>query len=728
MSQFDFPRINFHGSVLLDVPTANNGRFDPLRVYDQEVGLPYMPPRVYLTVTQATYVDEDLGFCVTTDDSGSYVSIAPVNTPDLYEQWAVCNLGTCPLDASYKPLYDYVPLSSDDKTMLSANWISPGYWNYFGDLSVYVEDIRITGIQLPDRYGNVVTFTPEDSGGCPEGLAQLLGQSFSFHQQFFEPDSRTTAMFCDVDSIGQTCTQLFYGLAGIYGQIDGQQKTFLRGKPCKSTFNWMSLCKVLNWNAGLLMPMSGSAYFNSTIQLDPSNTDSQLQQALNQCTGTSVDALSMKILLHQVYEVHNPVYSLMPTEPLGNNQTSVPKNPARCAFSGSLCPYMEGDMKTNNIARILKNELTANPTIDTSTLQTPTPVGSDTPLPIGTSPQLPPAFVKVNTSYDVISMDVINTICEYGVGFGPPSSYGGVTSIPPFLSFENYDFGTLTLFFVPDTGGAPTKIGQMDWTNDYQLSIFLSRGGVMDFPIPSGIDFSQGKFQLYQNGGVLLQEDDYLILSDQQGSYAEQNQASSYGYKSDGSGRGPVIIRAFYRGQPILSASPVAGVVQYATEQIVSRPFSFYDGATFDYDVSQAGCMQYVFAITDNQKIPQGPNLNPNAGLYFAANGYSVSTRVLAEAKDLDVYLNGQNPLSWDVVFNQVLVNYQTVVPIMSVILPFDERTWSEPNILGYLLQFTDEKNWGEFMYMPVTRELSIRQRKLLQLWAKQVLPPSNSN
>ena len=724
MSQFDFPRINFHGSVLLDVATANNGRFDPLRVYDQDAGLPYLPPRVYLTPTQVPYVQDTLGFTVTTDDSGSYVSIASVNTPDQYEQWAVCNLGTCPLDAGYKPLYDYVPLSSDSSTFLSANWIAPGYWNYFGDLSVYVEDIRITGIQLPDGYGNVVTYTPENSSGCPDGLAQLLGQSFSFHQQFFDADSRTTAMFCDVDSIGQSCTQLFYGLAGIYGENGGEQKTFLRGKPCKSTFNWMSLCKVLNWNAGLLMPMSGSAYFNSTIQLDSNNTDTQLQQALNKYAGTTVEALSMKILLHQVYEVHNPDYSLMPTQPLGNNQTSVPKNPARCAFSGSLCPYMAGDMTTNNIARILKNELAANPAIDTSHMETPTPVGSNTPLTIGSPVQLPPAFVRINYASNLISLDIINTICEYGVGFGPPSPYGGVTSIAPFLSFENYDFGTLTLSFVPDSGSSPTMIGQLDWTNDYNMSTFLSRGGVTDFRLPSGIDFSQGRFQISKNGNVLLQEDDYLVLSDQQGSYAEQNQPSSYGYKSDGSTRGPVIIRAFYRGQSIPSSAPIMGVVQYATNPIVSSPFSFYDGATFDYDVTQAGCMQYVFAMSENQKIPT----DPKGTFYFAANGYSVSTRVLSEARDLDVYLTGQQPLTWDVVFNEVLVNYQTVVPIMSVILPFNQSTWSEPNILGYLMQFTDEKNWGEFMYMPVTRELSIRQRKLLQLWAKQVLNLPISN
>ena len=718
MSQFDFPRINFHGSVLLDVPTANNGRFDPLRVYDQDAALPYLPPRVYLTSDQIPYVQNTLGFTVTSDDSGSYVSIDSINSPELYDQWSVCNLGSCSLDADYFPLYDYIPLSSDSSTKLSANWISPGYWNYFGDLSVYVQDIRITGIQVPDGNGGAITYTPGNNAGCPAGLAQLLGQSFSFHQQFFDENSRTTAMFCDVDSIGQTCTQLFYGLAGIYSTDKSLQKTFLSGNPCKSTFNWMSLCKVLNWNNDLLMPMSGAAYFNSTITIDPNNTDSALQQALNTYVGETVNALSMKILLHQVYEVHNPDYSKMPTVPIGNNQTSLPKNPAIAAFSGSLCPYLPGDMTTNNIARILKNDLSANPAINTGNMVAPTPLGSSSPITIGSPVQLPPSFVRVNSGLNTISLDVIGTICEYGIEIGSPSPFGGLTSIPPFEAFENYNFGTLTLVFTPDSGSTPTKIGQFDFVDDYNMQTFLARGGVMDFPMPANIDFSTGRFQIYQNGQVLLEEDDYLILSDQQGSYAEQNQPIGYGYKSDGPGRGPVILRSFYRGTPIPQNAPVTGVVQYVgSSGIVSNPFSFYDGATFGYDVSQPGCVQYVFALSEKQKIPTSNN--PNAGFYFAANGYSVTTRVLDANDDLDVYLSGQQPLTWDVLYNKILVNYVTVLPIMNAILPFNEATWSDPFTMRKMLLLTDESSWGGFMYMPVTRELSKKQQQLIQLWAK---------
>lgn len=719
MSQFDFPRINFHGSVLLDVPTGNNSFFAPLRIYNQDEALPFSPPRVYLTAGQIDYVQNTLGFKVCTESNESYVEIDTICDAETFEKWAVCNLGTSTYDSHFKPLYDYIPLDSNPNAKLSSSWVQPGYWNYYGDLSVYAEDIRITGIQVLDANGNVITYTPENSEGCPPGLAQLLDKSFSFHQQFFDPNSRTTAMFCDIDSINDTCTQMFYGNAGIYGKEGTVEKTYFKGSPCKSTFNWLSLSKVLNWNNALLMPMSGGVYFNSTIKL--TETDPLLQSDLDQYSGTTVDSLSMKILTHQVYEVHNPDYTKMPTKPLGNNKTDIPKNPARAAFSGSICPFMEGDMTTNNIARILKNEISDNPVIDVCNLVSPTPLGSEKPLVITNKIQLPPAFVSVNTAKKVISLDVINTICEYGTGLGPRSDYGGITSVPPFTGFENFDFGTLSLIFVPDSGFPAIPIGSIDHTNDYNMSSFLARGGVMDFPIPAGIpDFSTGKFQILRDGQVLLTEDNYLILSDQQGSYAEQNQDPSYGYKSDGDNRGPVILRAFYRGEPIPSSKPVSGVYQYpGSTGLETIPFSYYDGAKFEYPTtSQPGCVQYILAITENQKAPT----SSAAGLYFAANGYTLTTRVLADAPQLEVYLNGTEPLTFKVLYDNILSNYNKVLPIMNTILPFTESNWSEPYTMRRLAQFTDPKNWGHYMYMPVTRELSKTQQALLQKWANDIL------
>jgi hypothetical protein len=93
---------------------------------------------------------------------------------------------------------------------------------------------------------------------------------------------------------------------------------------------------------------------------------------------------------------------------------------------------------------------------------------------------------------------------------------------------------------------------------------------------------------------------------------------------------------------------------------------------------------------------------------------------------ELDPYLSGNEPITWDLILNNVLMNYGTVVPIMSKIIPFEESNWAEPNTLRYLLGVIDDANWGEPYYMPVTRELSANQRALLQKWANGILS-SNS-
>ncbi|MFC3879799.1 hypothetical protein ACFOSV_06410 [Algoriphagus namhaensis] len=722
MSQFDFPRINFHGSVLLDVPTGNNGKFSPLKIYNQDAALPYTPPRVYIISSLVSTV-QSKGFTVKLDSDSpyenynQYVDIDTISNEN-YEKWAIHHLGKSGLDDKFIPLYEIIPLDGEGpQPMLIDAMVQPSYWNYFGDLSVYVEDIRITGIQVPDGHGNVSTYTPGNSSGCPAGLAQLLGESFSFHTDFFNPNSKTSAMFCDVDSIGDTCTQMFYSKAGIYDSTSGQKKTFFTGVPCKSAFTWLSLCKTLNYNNGLLMPMSGGTYFESTITLDSNKVDSALQQDWNQYAGENVDKLSMKILLHRVYEVRNPDYSKMPTKPIGNNRTSVKKNPARVAFSGSLCPFKEGvDMTTHNVGRILKNGIKNNPTINYSNIDAPQPLGYNVPLTFPKTVQLPPAFVHVNPTDKVISLDIINTICEYGKGFGPYSDYGGITSIPPFLSWENYDFGLLYLFFVPDDGSPGIKIGQIDHTNDYNVETFLARGGVMDFPIPSGVsDFSKGRFGLYTSSySELLIEDDYLLLSDQQGSYAEQGQAASEGYKSDGPDRGPVLIRCFYRGKPLQGS--VDGKVRNGNTNELSD-FTFYDGVPFEFGALEPGCTQYVLGVTPEQYNEPG---SPAEGLYFAANGYSVINRVLAKKAYLEKYLDKSEPLTWDVLYDEILSNYHSVLPIMNAILPFDSGSWSDPSTMGFMLNLVTPEAWGNYMYMPVTRELSKNQQALLVLWAKQ--------
>lgn len=713
MSQFNFPRINFHGSVLLDTPTANNGKFSPLVFYNQAEAQPYLPPRVYLTPTQISSVQSQWPWMNIVNNS--YVEILPISNGDLFNQWAVMPLGTSPLDAAYCDLYQQIPCTDGTPGFLAGN--IPGYWNYFGDLSVYTEDVRITGIQIPNPSGGVNTFTPQNQQGCPPILAQMLGASLSFHQDFFDPRSKTTAVFCDVDSEGQTCTQIFYGKAGVYTENQGAPQTFFTGKPCKSTANWMNLSKVINWSDRPLIPMGGSACFYSTIDLE--HIDSQLQAVMNYYCGQEVNALFMKILIHEVHEVRNPNYPLMPTKPLGSNQTKVPKNPARVSFSGSICPALPGDMRTNSICRILKNApqvqipIQSSPTNNYSAL---TPKGSNTPLKLPAQIQLAPAFLQVNSALNLISLDLLNMLPEYGTSPGTLVNYAGDGDVPRYHVFETYDFGEIELYFVPDGNGVPLNIARLTHAQNYNMAQILASGGMVDVLSPPNISFEYGSFFLSFNGVPVMAEDNYYIVTDQQGSYAEQNQTST-NYMVDGLPKIPITLRAFYRGIPIPASAPVAVTLQafsIVTGAFQNSNFTLYDGVNFNYPTQNDGCLCFGFAAAGSTQLDN----NFDNVFYYLTNGYFITTRVLSAESQLQPYLNGSLPITWDVVYKQIFANYHLVLPIMNEILPFTENNWSDPTTINLVLRLTDENSWAGPMYMPVTRELSAPQRQLLQLWA----------
>jgi len=117
----------------------------------------------------------------------------------------------------------------------------------------------------------------------------------------------------------------------------------------------------------------------------------------------------------------------------------------------------------------------------------------------------------------------------------------------------------------------------------------------------------------------------------------------------------------------------------------------------------------------------KNPDQSFDGSLYALSNSYFITTRVLEHSTKLASLLE-QPELSFNDIYDNVLANYHTVLPIMSAILPFNEKTWREPWVLRRMLQMIDEKSWNGPLYMPVTRELSTQQRQLLQKWAGQIL------
>jgi hypothetical protein len=87
---------------------------------------------------------------------------------------------------------------------------------------------------------------------------------------------------------------------------------------------------------------------------------------------------------------------------------------------------------------------------------------------------------------------------------------------------------------------------------------------------------------------------------------------------------------------------------------------------------------------------------------------------------ELEPYINGTLPITWDVVYKNVFILYKTLYPVMDIILPMNSQTWSNTTIQQMMLNLISEESWGKPLYMPVTRDLTVAQRKLLEKWVEQ--------
>ena len=718
MSQFDFPRINFHGTALLDTPTANNGNYEPsLTMFDQNESEPFLPPRCYLPPNY-TYQPPP-GVQILQDTNGQfYVPITAI-TADNYAKWATTPLGSFPDDKSYWTLYAYLKYGS---AQLPLTGVNPGYWNYYGDLSMSLIDTGVTGITIGDEHGTAVTYSPLNMAGCPADLAGIFGAKFSFNYNYFSEGSRTSAYLCDVDSIGQMCTQIFCGQAGLYNKDAlGNQITYFTATPVKSTARWMNLTKVLNYSDGSILPMGGSVCFYAMMETDSENAFSKMVQ---QYTGRQVAGLCLKLHIHEVYEVREPDYTnILPqsiTDIFGN-QSGVPKNPATVGVSGSITPWYVGDMKTGSINRLLKN--TTAVSIDTSGILPPV-TKSGKKLSVPGSINLGPVLLLHNPALSLVSLDIINFINEYGFNPATIVPYAGKDDIPAFQNFSTYNFGTFTLMFQPDAGGFAQTIGSFDYDNDYNMQKLMSTGGMVDIAVAPGANFTKGYFYLSLNQNTVATEDNVFITSDQMGNYAQQNQSGN-NYISDGFPPVPCSLRVFYRGVPILQSSPVSVTMQAINMRagaIQNTPnLSVYDGMQMNFPVADDGCITYAF-IDSQSSVLQ----NDFSNLFsFIMNSSLIVTRTLSSEPNLDQYLTGSSPITWDVVYNNVFRLFKVLYPVMDAVIPFTQANWSDPFILNKMLVLMADSNWNKPLYMPLTRDLSAPQQQLLKMWANQIINPA---
>ena len=230
--------------------------------------------------------------------------------------------------------------------------------------------------------------------------------------------------------------------------------------------------------------------------------------------------------------------------------------------------------------------------------------------------------------------------------------------------------------------------------------------------------------------GDLLAETEYLIASDQSNIYGEQSGSSTM-FRNDGAAPEESTIRVFQKGQELGGgACPPITVWQYAQVpnqdqsnfKAVKLMSGYKPGTPLKVDTKQPGIFLFTFTFDDKPPADDAADLD-------LMNAPMINLRMLPNNVDFSQYYKdpkapepvGNNKLTFDVIYKEVLRNYYLLYPAMSKVVPLnDAKQWENPAMAGNLLKRTQLSLWNQSPYMPRTRDLSQSRRTLLQAFARK--------
>jgi hypothetical protein len=688
MGVFHYPRINVKGLIKVNVATANNDDYSG-NVFLH--GTPYAPGQPPVRLADS-------------------VNVQPVTygmSDDEWTKWAIT-----PLTVGNPPKKQKALLNKGEGVGVSqadANpQILPGEWNFYGDMGLTMLGVEVIGTVDP---GNLI----------PASL-DLMGSMLSFNNRpgGTVPNPApgagvTTGVITDVNPEDSNCSQIFADFLS----LEANGAFLFSGKPTKGITRWLNLQRNINLNG----PNGAAATFQMCVPL------AELQgQPILQCLpaaspeGAKLKGIVFRYTLYRALQQINK-YNNAPNAAWIQKMTGLYANqglnPDYCELQGTIAPWFEGEPESCPVGRLL----------------IPPPTGGTIPLPpgsigndIGKGPvfNLCPAVAYINTQTSTLSIDFSATF---------PDIYDGAP-YDPLQTGNNptWDFGEVFIKLSHKSIIAPFK--EYIPFSDYILND--ATGWVIDFPI----DLKNRNIQqCLQEGiftvesakyGTLLQETPYFILSDQSALYAEQDasQTPTSLFRNDGPDLVTTSFLVYKQGKLLTNADPERFNLYYydttpnqdwASSAPIPLMNNYQAGQPISITVSTPGNRLITALLSTDPVAP---------GLYGAFNSTSspiINIRILPYNDYSKYYLPRQNPgdppvgnnlLTFDVIYNEVLRNYYLLYPAMSQRIPLnDPDEWNDAEMAGRLMKRISLPFWGTAMTMPRTRDLSQSRRELLTAW-----------
>ncbi|MFT5886328.1 MAG: hypothetical protein ACI9IP_002792 [Arcticibacterium sp.] len=670
MSQFDFPRINFHGKASINPCTANNNLLLPLVTYDPIEAEAILPPRIYLSedLLQLNKLGglpiPETAILQFDKNKSAFIEIDIINSKERYLSWAVTPLGKFNLDKEYHQLYRLVKSRRTNKSILGG---VPASWNFYGGMEFAFDNVNVSSIAFFDEELGQRIVTSQDSGLSTD-ISAILGASLNMNNH----KGKNAAVMIDVLPSLAMFSQVFCDSLNLSNGED----ILMTGKPSKGSLRFFNPSRVVN-KKGVLAASGSFFSIISRENLDHESDNFILNFFENHANSNAkVKGVFIRYNLSEIqenqeidYEVHGKI-----------------GNPAQATIIGSLTPYYEKDMKSIGIGRQLVPE-----------------AGQASGINLA-------SFVcRLNEKEKFLSLDILGSIPQEAIG---PYEYETLDIGSLAVKLQDSDKNTFNL---GEINISPKKLSRQE--------IFLN-GGLIEIPIPDKSNATQNALEkseiiICKNDVILMRESPVMIVSDQAGLYANAGEEGNK-FLTNGNVKELCEVRIFKKGKPLVGEIPMT-VMELKIDGVGNtaniKPFmineTFIDGQVLSLPKEVAANAMYVFYPNSSETIAH------NLISEIQRTGFFVSLRVLPH-KDFGQYLDPNHAdypqeVTFKVLYKELLETFDLIYPMASVITPFTEDYF----IRGarFIKNRMSPENWKNSTYMPSSRDMSQNKWLLFCKW-----------
>ncbi len=564
-----------------------------------------------------------------------------------------------------------------------------GSWNVYGDHSA--------------TFVNATVKTCQPS---PAVHDPLIGKSIQILGDM-RGKSSTPARLVDVDPYGSTTSQIFYDTFSVGDRTLG----FSAHAACRMFSRWPDFQRNLQGLpiAGPMGVIWHTAAKSSDIEwygVEQSPTLQALREAAN---ASGNQGLVMLFAAYRTLYFQNASWQGKPIKN-GKDLSAAYQagftdgNPAESIIAGNIGVWKNGELASAPIARVLAPGapvLPPQPVL--SAKRAVQELASQEGATAKKSVALGPALAEIDEHRLVVALDLIATFPEQN------------------STLAKADLGTFQLQ-VRSADGTLIQVGPPLTPADYGQTAYDSTAGIVEVP------FTADQLQALQTGSLeiaqqgkestpALAEQPLLAETDQRGIYVDQSQTQSIAINVYQKGRlvgrqtEIQILIAQYDNTGTLIATDKDRLVEVLNQQgkpLAGGVASVENGiASIKVRALQPGTCFLGFFPFQGQAPPQPPSNN----FPGTADFYAVVRTLPFDNKFKN--LPPDQVVDWNFVYKNVLLNFDVVYPVMSLIINLHDQKAVDSSAPA-IEHAISPSQFESTLAMPITREMSAGKRALL--------------